>query len=182
MVSLISGCSDGFKYEKYTANDPMLGLKVEYLKGWIHGESRGSNDSYAEVFFGEPPKDKSAIFRPFMNIVARDTTLLGAGAKDLGGIADIIISKNIKIHRANEISTQRARIKLPAGEAVESSFEFETFDKIYTVGSSKIKVVEREVVLVKDSKAYILSYRNRQEDFGKYSRAFDHFIRSLQFN
>jgi len=181
MVSLVSCSSNGFKYEKYTAKDPMLGLKVEYIKGWMHGESRGSNNSYAEVFFGEPAKDKSTSFKPFMNILVRDIALLGAGSKDLDGIADIIISKNIKIHRASEVSLPRARIKLPAGEAVDSSFEFETLDKIYSVGNSKIKVIEREVVLLKDSKAYILSYRNRQEDFSKYSKAFDHFIRSLRF-
>jgi hypothetical protein len=181
MIGLLSGCSGGFKYDKYVTKDPMLGLRVEYLKGWLHGESRGSKESYAEVFFGEPPKDKSASFKPFMSIVARNASSVGIAKKDLSGVADAVISDNIKIHRASEIPGSKTAIKLPAGDAIESTFNFDTFDRIYTVGNKKIKVTEKQVVLLKGSKVYILSYRNKQEDFDKYSKAFRHFVKSVRF-
>jgi len=181
MIGLLSGCSGGFKYDKYATKDPMLGLRVEYLKGWLHGDSRGTMESYAEVFFGEPSKDKSASFKPFMSIVVRDISSVGISTKDLSGIADAVISDNIKIHRASEIPGSRAAIKLPAGKAIESTFNFDTFDRIYTVGNKKIKVTEKQIVLLKGFKVYVLSYRNKQEDFDKYSKAFRHFVKSVRF-
>jgi hypothetical protein len=48
-----AGCSQNLKFEKYSSNDPDVGVTLEHLFGWKVSEQRGSFGSFSQIVFSE---------------------------------------------------------------------------------------------------------------------------------
>lgn len=175
-----NGCSGKGKYEKYSSADPELNIKMDYLAGWQFSETRGANNSYADVFFGEPrDKTNEKTRRAVMEVTSFQSSKTEAGVQTISTVADSLIDNKLKSKDGKLLG--KARIRLPAGEAVDISFSFKAMDKLYSIDAKSIPVKERVLILKNDDRFYTVRYQNRGEVFDKYSKDFDHIIKSLRF-
>jgi len=61
------------------------------------------------------------------------------------------------------------------------TLSYRTLDKIYAVDAKLIPVKERLVILIKNDKFYLLRYRNTEDGFARFNKAFNHIIKTLKF-
>jgi len=175
-----NGCSGIEKYKKYSSVDPELNMTMDYLSGWQFSETRGSNDSYANVFFGESRKkgeEKGRI--AFISITSVESSKIGVIPPTIEAVADDLSGKMLKFKDGKLL--KKAKIKIPAGEAIELRLSFKAPEKIYSINSKLIPVNERVVILKNGDRFYTVKYENKEEDFGRFDKDFDHMVKSIRF-
>lgn len=171
-----NGCSDAGKYKKYSSADPELNITMDYISGWQYRETRGSNNSYADVFFGEPRnKGEEKVLKAFISVTSVDTPRGGT----LETIADGLSDNKLKYKDGKLLN--RARIKIPAGEAIELSFSYKALNKIYSIDSKLIPVEEKVVILINGGRSYTIRYENKEDDFNRFDKDFGHIVKSMRF-
>lgn len=175
-----NGCSGTEKYKKYSSADPELNMTMDYISGWQFSETRGSNDSYANVFFGEPrKKGEEKTRRAFISVTSVESSKIGIAPPTIDAVADDLSGKSLKFKDGKVL--KRAKIKIPAGEAIELKFSFEALDKIYSVDSKLIPVNEKVVVLKNADRFYTVRYENKEESFDRFDKDFNHIVKSIRF-
>lgn len=173
----ICGCSDGFKYSRYSSKDPELNLTIDYISGWRSIEHRGENNMNASVLFFE---DKAGnVFKAKVSLTAIDISKSKIKPTTIDRLADSISAATLKFEGSKVLS--RSKIKFLGTDAVELLFSYKTLDRIYVVNSKLIPAEERMIIFERGDKFYTIRYENREEDFEKLSKAFDHMIRTLRF-
>jgi hypothetical protein len=75
----------------------------------------------------------------------------------------------------------KAKVRLPAGEAMDLAFSFKSPDKLYSVKAKLMSAKERIVVLKNGDWFYAVRYQNWEEVFDKYDKEFTHMVRSIRF-
>ncbi|MFA5339506.1 MAG: hypothetical protein WC317_05105 [Candidatus Omnitrophota bacterium] len=173
-----SGCSGAGKYKKYSSTDPELNLTMDHIPGWEPSETRGAHNSYADVYFGEPwDKVGAKTRRASIEVISFQGPK--TGTPDISAVAEGITAGNLKFNDGKLLGKEK--IKLPAGEAMDLSFSFKAPDRLYSTASKLVPVKERVVILNNGGKLYTVKYQNREEAFDKYSKDFDHIVRSIRF-
>lgn len=171
-----NGCSGAGKYKKYSSTDPELNITMDYISGWQYRETRGSNNSYADVFFGEPRnKWEKKVLKAFMSVTSVETPRGGT----LETLADGLSDNKLKYEGGKLLN--RARIKIPAGEAIKLNFSYKALNKIYSIDSKLIPVEEKVVILINGGRFYTIRYENKEDDFNRFDKDFDHIIKSIRF-
>ena len=175
-----NGCSGMGKYKKYSSADPELNITMDCISGWQGSETRGAHNSYADVYFGEPwDKVGAKTRRAFIEVTSIQASKTGPGTPDISAIAEGVATGKLKFKDGKLLG--KAKIKLPAGEAMDLTFSFRAMDKLYSIDAKLIPVKERAVILKNGDRFYTVKYQNREEVFDKYSRDFDHIVKSLRF-
>jgi hypothetical protein len=171
-----NGCSGAGKYKKYSSADPELNITMDYISGWQYRETRGSNNSYADVFFGEPRnKGEEGIRKAFISVTSVNTP---RGGK-LETLADDFSNSRLKYKDGKLL--KRARIKIPSGEAIELSFSYRALNKIYSIDSKLTPVEEKVVILINGGRSYTIRYENKEDDFNRFDKDFNRIIKSIRF-
>lgn len=175
-----NGCSGAGKYKKYSSADPELNITMDYISGWLYRETRGSNNSYADVFFGEPRnKWEEKVFKAFISVTSVEIPRGGAPSATLETLANGLSDNKLKYKDGKLLN--RARIKIPAGEAIELSFSYKALNKIYSIDSKLIPVGEKVVILINGGRFYTIRYENKEDDFNRFDKDFDHIVKSIRF-
>ncbi len=174
MITL-NGCSGAGRFKKYSSEAPDLNITMDYISGWEGRETRGTNGSYADVYFGEP-RDKAGTkaYRAFMQI----TSFPVMNAQTVEVFEDSLVANKLKFKDGKLLG--RTKVKIPAGEAADLGFSFKIPDRLYSVKSKFIPMRERIIVFEGGGRFYTVKYQNAEEDFDRYSKDFDHIIRSLR--
>ncbi len=173
----ICGCSDGFKYSQYSSKDPELNLAIDYIAGWRSNEHKGENKMSAGLLFFEDKKGD--VFKALISVNAIKASKIKVDPSTIEAMANSISESKLNFKDGKILS--RSRIKVLATEAIELDVSYKTADKIYAVDSKYIPVKERIVIFKKGDKFYTIRYENKEEDFDKLNKAFDHIVRSLKF-
>lgn len=175
-----NGCSGAVKYKKYSSTDPELNITMDYISGWHYRETRGSNNSYADVFFGEPRnKGEEKVFKAFIAVTSVGAPKTAAPSAALEALADGLSDGKLKFKDGKLLN--RRRIKIPAGEAIELSFSYKALNKIYSVDSKLIPFEEKVIILIKGGRSYTIRYENKEDDFSRFDKDFDHIVKSIRF-
>lgn len=174
LMSNLFGCSR-IKFEKYTGRDEQLNVSMDYIAGWAYRESRGSNNSYAEVVF--LPKEKRNNWTMIV-LVVKESSKVGAQALDPDGAADDIIGKRMKFKDAQVLSRSKINALGTAATMIELSYL--TLEDLRERNNKLIPVKEEIIVLSKGDKFYFLRYMNSAKEFNKYKAAFMHIAQSMQ--
>jgi len=175
-----NGCSGTARYSKYSSIDPELNIAMDYLSGWQPSETRGANNSYAEVFFGEPrDKEEKGTRKAFIVVNSVESSKMGIAADTIEAAANDLSGKMLKFKDGKSLG--RARIKIPSGEAIKLDFSYKAPDKLYAVGAKLVPVMERVVILKNGGRFYTVRYENKEEDFSKFEKDFDHMVKSVRF-
>lgn len=173
-----SGCSGAGKYKKYSSTDPELNLTMYYIPGWEFSETRGAHNSYVDVYFGEPwDKVRAKTRRASIEVVSFQVPK--TGTPDISALAEGIAAGKLRLNDGKLLG--KAKIKLPAGEAMDLSFSFKAPDRLYNTSSKLLTVKERVVILKNGDSLYTVKYQNREEAFDKYSKDFNNIVRSIRF-
>lgn len=173
----ICGCSDGFKYSRYSSKDPELNLTIDYISGWRYIEHRGENNVNANVLFFE---DKGGdVFKAKVSLNAIDISKSKIRPTTIEKLADSISAATLKFEGSQVLS--RSKMKFLGTDAIDLLFSYKALDRIYVVNPKLIPVKERMIIFEKGDRFYTIRYENREEDFNKLSKAFDHMIRTLRF-
>lgn len=173
----VCGCSDGFKYSRYSSKDPELNLTIDYISGWHCIEHRGENNVNANVLFFE---DKAGdIFKAKVSLNAGDISKSRISPPTIEAIADNISASMLKFEGSKALS--RSKIRLLGTKAVDLQFSYKALDRIYSVNPKLIPVKARMIIFERGDKFYTVRYENREKDFENLSKAFNHMIRTLRF-
>jgi len=174
----INGCSPSFKYDRYAGKNPALNFTIEYLSGWLHDEQTGAHNSFSQVVFVEP-EGKDKIFKPMIVATVRDSSKIEIEPKTVANFAKDLLSKRMKFKECSVIYEKNTTI---CGEgAVDIELSYQTIDKLDSVDAKLVPFKERVIIFEKSGKFYILRYQGRAKDFDKYSGAFTHIVKSLEF-
>lgn len=171
-MCLISGCA-GIAFEKYVSKDPLLHVAMDKISGWSATESRGSNSSFAQVTF----LSGSAGDRAIIALVSRPRAK--AGAADAQGVVEDFVARRMKFADAKLISRSKGSMAGLSAEIVEVSYSMPASLKDPSAGL----VLQREKAVIAEGKdsCYFLRYQNASNDFDRYSRAFDHIVKTVVF-
>ena len=180
VISMFSfcGCSDGFKYEKYSSKDPELNITMDYISDWHYSEQRGSYGSYVQVQFYEP-------IGPDKNLAASMIVTIKRSSKvkfkplTVEAAVDDLLTKRLKFKDSKIIS--KSKVKLLKTEAWDIELAYKTLDKLYSVDAKLIPAKERIIIFKKDDKFYFLRYENTDEEFNKFNNAFNRVVKTLKF-
>jgi len=172
------GCAENFEYEKYSAKDPELNFTLDYISGWLHSEQAGSKGSFSQAVFYEPStKEHSSVAA--MVATVENTQNLEIKPATIDARAEDILSRRLKFKDAQLLSKNKREIL--GLSALDMKLSYKTLDKLYSVDAKPRTVTEKIIVLKRKDKFYTLRYQNKAEEFDKFSKAFDHLVRSLKF-
>ncbi len=175
-----NGCSGSAKYDKYSSTDPELNMTMDYIPGWQYRETRGSNNSYADVFFGEPRnKGEEKGRKAFISATSVKIPDAAMPADMLDRSAESFAESRLKYKEGKLLG--RAKLKIPAGEAVELSFSYKALDKLYNSNAKLAPVEEKVVMLINGGRFYTVRYENKEDDFKRFDKDFDHIVKSIRF-
>jgi hypothetical protein len=175
-----NGCSGAGRYKKYSSADPRLNITMDYISGWEGKETRGANNSYFDVYFGEPwDKAGTKTRRAFMEVTSFQGQKPASGIPTISTVADGLMDSELKFKDCKLLS--KAKVRLPAGEAMDLAFSFKSPDKLYSVKAKLMSAKERIVVLKNGDWFYAVRYQNWEEVFDKYDKEFTHMVRSIRF-
>jgi hypothetical protein len=179
LVMCIScGCSDGFKYSRYSSKIPELNITMDYIDGWSVDEQRGSYNTFVQaLFLGPVPKDGTN--RAIMALTLKPKSKVPFKPLTVEGLEKDILAKRMNYRDAKLIESSNTKT---AGEpARELLLTYKALDKIYDLRAKLVPTKERIIIFEKNDNFYILRYENAAIDFDKYDRAFSHIAKSLRF-
>jgi hypothetical protein len=176
----IFGCSTSpnLKYERYSSVDPEINISMDYISDWLYSEHRGSHSSYSQVLFYE----KAAGDKPFkagISVTVKNLSNLGVSPASIEAVAEDIYSKRMKFKDGKSLA--KSSVKLTGEKAINLEFSYKTLDKLYDVNAKLLPIKERVIIFQKGSKFYIIRYENTAEDFSKFTKAFNHILKSIKF-
>ena len=172
------GCAEGFKYERYSGNDPELNFTLDYISGWLHSEQTGSKNSFYQVVFYEPA-GKDQLSMVSMTVTVEKSQNLEINPLTLDTKAEDILSRRLKFKDAQIVSKDKKNILgLPAWDI---KLSYQTLNKPYSINAKLLPVMERIIIFKRKDKFYTLRYENKVEEFDKFSKAFDRLVNSLKF-
>jgi len=171
------GCTGGFQYAQYFSKDPELNIIIDYIPNWLYREHRDAQNGYASVLFFENREDKN--YKAKIAITMKNGLKTEIKLSDIEAITDDLVTKRLKFKDAKLLS--RSKTMLLGYEAREVLLSYKAMDKIYSTDAKLIPVKERILIFKKDDKLCLLRYENREEEFDKFNKAFDHIIKTLRF-
>ena len=172
------GCSSGLKYERYSSKDSKINITLDYVSGWLYSEHRGSQGSYAQVLFYEPTR-KNKDFKAGMVVTVKDSSKIEVNPLSVEAVADDLLAKRLKLKDAKVLL--KSKIRFFKTDAINVELSYKTLDKLYSVNAELIPVRERIVIFKRGDKFYFLRYENTDDEFDKFSKAFNHIIKTLRF-
>jgi hypothetical protein len=174
----LSGCAGGIKYDRYSNTDPSLNLSMDYILGWEHDVQYGSRGSFVQVLFIEHmPEGKT--YAGMMVVTVKDRSKLKLETPTIEGIKDDIIEKRFHFKEPKLLSA--AKTKFLGREAIEFTLSYTALDSFNKLSAKFVPIKERIIIFERNDKFYIIRYENLADDFDKYSKAFDHIVRSIKF-
>lgn len=175
------GCANRVKFVRFSSSDPMLGVEMDYVKGWVYQEHKDQNSGYAGVvFFEDKPGDvpKAIIGLTAMESGRLNERMAAQQSLNLEAFADDLVSKRMKFKEAKVLS--RGKTKVASEEAIVLELSYLTLDKLYSLDAKLIPVKEKVILFRAQEKFYILRYENGITDYPRYERAFAHISSSLR--
>jgi len=172
-----SGCSDGFKYGKYTSVDRSLGISVDYILGWRPFEQKGSYGSFVQALF--IGSDKKKAVKPTIAITMEPETKVNFKPVTIDGAADDLLAKRAQFK--DEKVVIKKRTKILGEEAYDITLTYLQLDSMDGMKAKLIPLMERIIILKKGDRFYTIRYANTLEGFDTYSKAFSHIISTIKF-
>ena len=172
------GCAGGFKYEKYSGKGPELDFTIDYISGWEYHEQVGSFNSFFQVGFYEPViKGKS--LRAMIVVTVEDSSKVNFSPKTLDGMLSDVVRRRMLFNSTRILS--KTRDNICGEEAVDITFSYRALADFESIKAKLVPMTERVVMFRRGEKFYTLRYADLAESFDKYSRAFNHIIKSVRF-
>jgi hypothetical protein len=180
VISMLSffGCSGGFKYEKYVSKNPELNFFIDHITGWSAHEQIGSFNSFSQVGFYEPVMSGKSL-RAMMIVTVMDKSRLGFAPGTLDVMLGDLIKKRMLFNSTKVVS--KTSMTLSGQAAYRIEFSYRGLDSFENRQAKLVPMKERVVIFERNGKFYSVRYENLADDFNKYSRAFDHIVRSIKF-
>lgn len=177
MVSMV-GCSQSFKFERYSSKDPDLDITLDYISGWKITEQKGSFGSFSQVVFSEPTREDKTLLAIIVLTVKKESKVNFSPKTIEGAYADLI-NKRKSFKDAKVLS--ESKIKLVRIEAIESELSYRAIDLPESLKAKLVPIRERVIIFKKNDKFYSLRYENFANDFGRFNEAFSNIVRTLRF-
>jgi hypothetical protein len=172
------GYFSGFKYSVYSSKDPELSITMDYLSGWLYAEDRGAGDSFAQVVFYQPGKKKQYP-GPLVALTVEKSSKVKFQPSTLNAMADDLLQKVFKFQDSRVISKSKTR---QFGlESYDIELTYKALDKLSNIDAKLVPVRERMVIFERNSKFYLLRYKNNEQEFAKFNKAFSHMVKTLRF-
>jgi hypothetical protein len=171
------GCTGGDKYKLYSSKDQELNITIDYISNWVYQEDKDIGSGYASVLFFDSGEDKN--FKARISVTARIAAKIESKPKTLEEMVADLTTRRLKFKDAKLLSMNK--IKLLGLEAKEILLSYKVMDKLYSVGAKLILAKEKVVVFKKGDKFWVLSYVDTEQGFDKFSKAFDHMVKTLKF-
>jgi len=171
------GCSGNIKYERYSGKNPGIDFSIDHISGWQVVERIGSFNSYIQVSFYEPVM-KGKGLRAGMAVTIEDSGKVAVTPKTIEGMSADLIKRRMLFDSSKVLSkTER---KVAGAEAIDIELSYKTSSDPARMGSL---VFYRESVIIfeRDGKFYTMRYGDFADNFDKYSKAFDHIVKSIKF-
>jgi hypothetical protein len=177
VLTMTQFCACSFKspYEKYISKDAEIGVAMDYPSGWTFRESRGARNSYAQVDFYVPKKEKNQ--QRFIAVTVKDTAQLGLPSASIESLTEDILSKRQKFKEYALIS--KTATVIGNATAWDITIAYKMMDKLYSVDAKLIPVKERFAVFSQKGKFYIARYQNTSQEFDAYAEVFSHCLKSI---
>jgi hypothetical protein len=180
VISMVGslGCSKAVKYERYSSKDTEINLVMDYVSGWLFSESRGAENSYAQVIFYEPlRKDKN--IKAGMVVTVRDSSKIALDPLSVDSVADELLSRREKLKDMKLLA--RTKNTVLGSEAVTVVLSYKTLDKLNSIDDKLTPVKEKVVIFRNNNKFYTVRYQNTEKEFGVFNQAFSHILKTAQF-
>jgi N-glycosylase/DNA lyase len=171
------GCTGNFKYAQYSSKDPELNIVIDHIPNWLYREHRDVQNGYASVLFFENRKDKN--YKARITVTIRNDSKTGVQPVTIEAITDDLVTKRLKFKDAKLLS--RSKTMFLGLEARDIILSYKAMDKIYSTDAQLIPVKERIVIFKRGDKSCLLRYENTEQEFDKFSKAFNHIAKSLKF-
>ncbi|MFA5118967.1 MAG: hypothetical protein WC695_09015 [Candidatus Omnitrophota bacterium] len=172
------GCTGGsLRYEQYIGKNQELNIGIDYISQWLYRENKDLQKGYASVVFFEDSKGEN--YKPKIAITAQDLSKIDV-LETLEALTDDLVKKRLKFKDAKLLSRSKADVM--GLDAREILLSYKAMDKIYSVDAKLIPVKEKIIIFMKPGKAYSLRYENTEQGFDRFSKAFDHMVKTFKFN
>ena len=171
------GCFVGEKYQKYSSIDPAINIVTDYPLAWKFSETKGSYNSYSQVVFFPVGKENSG--RTVMAITVRDSSKIEISPLTLAAFAEDILAKRKQYK--DFIVLSKKKISLLGREAISMELSYKSLENLLKRDAKVVPFLEKIVVFKKGNAYYTLRYEDPSENFPKFSRAFEHLVKSLRF-
>jgi hypothetical protein len=66
-------------------------------------------------------------------------------------------------------------------ESYDIELTYKALDKLSNIDAKLVPVRERMVIFERNSKFYLLRYKNNEQEFAKFNKAFSHMVKTLRF-
>lgn len=177
MFSLF-GCAGNFKYDTYSSKDPEINAVMDYISGWSYSESRGANDSFAQVVFYEPTKAND-INRAGIVLTIEKESSASFSPLTVEAKADDLLSKRLKLKDAMVLSKTKESF-LNNLDALEIELSYKMLDKLYAVDAKSVPFKEKIIIFKRSGRFYTLRYQSSEAVYDKFIKAFKHSAKSLK--
>jgi hypothetical protein len=171
-----AGCSS-VKFEKYSSKDPLINISAEYISGWEYDESRGANNSYAQVMFYQFNKGRKSQ-RAIMAVTLKDNPKTGLNPLSVEAAAEDLLAKRKQFKDMKVLKKEKARLLNTEAVVIELSYSLP--ENLLDIKSKFILTREKVIIFNKDNKFYFLRYLNSAEEFDKYDSAFTHIVKTVR--
>lgn len=178
MFSLF-GCAGNFKYDRYSSKDSEISVTMDYISGWSYSESRGANDSFAQVVFYEPVKANN-INRAGIVLTIEKESKVSFSPLTLESKTDDLLSKRLKLKDATILSKIKKRF-LNSVDAIEIELSYKMLDKLYAADAKPVPFKERIIVFKRSDRFYTLRYQGSEASFDRFIKPFKRSAESLKF-
>ena len=170
-------CGNTFKYAKYLSKDQELNIAMDYISDWQYREYRGDYGTYTSVLFFEDKKGD--ILKAQIAVTVKNRAKISITPLTVEALGEDIIAKRMEFADAKLLS--KSKFRLLGVKALSIELSYRTLDKIYSTDAKLIPARERIIILIKNDKFYMLTYKNSASEFDKFSKAFNHIIKTLKF-
>jgi hypothetical protein len=171
------GCSKAVKYERYSSKDIEINMAMDYISGWLFSESRGAENSYAQVIFYEPQrKDKN--IKAGIVVTVRDSSKLNLDPLSVDSFVDDLLSRRGKLKDMKLLS--RSKSTVLGSEAVSVLLSYKTIDMLNNINAKLVPVKEKVVVFKNNNKFYTIRYQNMEKEFNVFNKAFSHILKTAE--
>lgn len=152
-----------------------MGISMDYIEGWKFLERAPKDKGYLGVLFVKP--NTTGKFEIYIEAKAVDITA-GPGVKQLSELVEDQIQKDMKFADAKLL--YKKDIKLLGEKAIDYEVSFKLIDSLHRLDAKRIPQRIRMVSVKKGERLYFLKMQVREEDYGRYNKAFSHIIKSFR--
>jgi hypothetical protein len=178
MAIIFSGCIFQKGLEKYSSQDPELGVTMDYFSGWTLREDRGSYGSYVQALFLEPVR-KGKPLRACMDLTAVNESKVKFQPLTTEAFLEDWMKKWQRRKGVKILSTGKSEVSGNTAFVIDM-----TYQELKSPDLAKadfIPVQERAILWKRHDRFYMIRHVNTVADFRMFDKKFSRCVESLRF-